>query len=81
MFAPFLVAAMLIAFGITSAATGAGPTNNIFATASVIAIARALLLGVISLFMANGVGIGWRVLVAILYVPAVSPLAFEPLVA
>jgi hypothetical protein len=71
MFAPFLVAIILITFGMTSSATGLGPANNSFSTAAVIAIAIGLLLAIVSLLLAKPVGIGWRVLIAILYVPTV----------
>jgi hypothetical protein len=71
MFVPFLVALILIIFGMTSSVTSIAPASNGFATTAVVAIALGLLFGIASLFLAKTVGIGWRVLVAILYVPTV----------
>lgn len=68
-FAPFLVAAVLIALLLLFPFTGIGPSNNTFAVVALAAIGLGLVFGVVSLFLAWTIGVWWRVLIGVLYLP------------
>jgi hypothetical protein len=69
--APFFVAVVLVAAAVLHPLTGVGPNNSTFAVLALTTIAAGLAIGVTTLFFSRAVGVGWRVLIGILYVPTV----------
>jgi len=68
-FAPFLVAAVLVALLVLFPFTGIGPSNNTLAAFALGAIGLGFVVGVLSLFLARTIGVWWRVLIGVLYLP------------
>lgn len=68
---PFFVVIALVFLWAIYPLTGIGPANNTFAFLALVAIATGLLTGIISLFRAKHIWIGWRILIGLLYIPTV----------
>lgn len=72
MFAPFLVAAVLVSLWLLFPFTGIGPNSNTFAAFALAAIGVSLAVGVVSLLLARQIGVWWRVLIGVLYLPTAA---------
>lgn len=68
-FAPFLVAAVLVSLWLLFPFTGIGPNGNTFAAFALAAIGVSFAVGVVSLFLARKIGVWWRLLMGVLYLP------------
>ena len=68
-FTPFFVAVALVIAMLLFPLTGIGPASNTFALSALAAIAAGLVTGIVFLFLAKTIGVGWRVLIGVLYFP------------
>lgn len=68
-FTPFLVALALVVLLVLYPFTGIGPNSNTFALCALAAIVLGLVAGVIFLFLAKTIGVWWRLVIGVLYLP------------
>lgn len=69
-FTPFAVALALVVLMLLHPLTGIGPTSNTFALCALAAIISGLGIGIIFLWLTQSIGIGLRLLIGALYLPA-----------
>lgn len=69
MLTPFFVAVALVVLAMLQSFTGIGPASNIFALWALVAIVVGFVVGIISLFQEKTVGVWWRLLIGVLYLP------------
>lgn len=70
-FMPFTVALALLALLALYPFTGIGPANNSFALGTLVAVVLGWVVGVVALFRARHIALGWRWSIGLLYLPAV----------
>ncbi len=68
---PFFIFAALVVLMFLHPLTGIGPANNTFAASALAAIAIGLVVGIVSLFRAKAIGIWWRLLIGVSYLPVI----------
>jgi len=68
-FAPFLVAVVIVTLSVLHPLTNFGPSSNTFAALALVAIATSFVFGIATLFLAKTIGVWWRVLIGVLYLP------------